>query len=100
MAASERINDYPPPSWSQGTCCMSSQCLGTRWCGDDVLGRASSQQSQGHRGDGKLNAPTVACLQKNTWMSESHSEEKGSRDQRGPMTVPHLTSDLFDISAA
>lgn len=67
---------WPPPlSWSQGTCCMSSRCLGTQWCGDDVLGRASSEQSQGHWGDGKLNAPTVPCLQTNIWMSEFSPHE-------------------------
>lgn len=83
--ASERINDDFPLSWSQGTCCVSSRCLGTQRCGDDVLGRASSGQSQGHRVDRKLNAPTVPCPQTNIWMSEptppSKKEECG--DQRG-----------------
>lgn len=74
---------------------MSSRCLGTQWCGDDVLGRASSEQSQGHRGDSKLNAPTVPCLQTNTWMSEFPTEEEGYRDQRGPVTVSGLTSELL-----
>lgn len=75
--ASERINDDLPLSWSQGTCCVSSRCLGTQWCGDDVLGRASSEQSQGHRVDRKLNAPTVPCPQTNIWMSEPTPLQEG-----------------------
>lgn len=78
---------------------MSLRCLGTQRCGDDVLGRASSEQSQGHGGDSKLNAPTVPCLQTNTRMTDSPSEEEGGRDQRGAMTVPGSTSEPLNISA-
>ena len=81
--ASERINDDSPLSWSQGTCCMSSRCLGTQWCGDDVLGRASSEQSQGHRVDRKLNAPTVPSPQTNIWMSERPQRRKGTGIKEG-----------------
>lgn len=76
---------------------MSSRCLGTQWCGDDVLGRASSEQSQGHRVDKKLNAPTVPCPQTNIWMSEPPPPKKeGYRDQRGAMAVSGLTSEPLD----
>lgn len=78
---------------------MSLRCLGTQRCSDDVLGRASSEQSQGHGGDGKLNAPTVPCLQTNTRMSDSPTKKEGSGDQRGAMTVAGLTSELLDMSA-
>lgn len=85
-----------PLSGRQGTCCMSSQCLSTQWCGDDVPGRASSKQSQGHRVDGKLNAPTVCCPQTNTiygWMNA------GNRDQRVMTSeLPcHLSRELFKL---
>lgn len=77
---------------SQGTCCMSSRCLGTQWCGDDVLGRASSEQSQGHRVDRKLNAPTVPCPQTNIWMNESSAaptlKKEGNTNQRGAEAFP------------
>ena len=94
----------PPPSPGvRGTCCMSSRCLSTQWCGDDVLGRASSEQSQGHRGDRKLNAPTVPCLQTNIWMSGSPPpppplKKEGHRDQRGAMAVSVWPLNCLDVS--
>lgn len=61
---------------------MSSQCLGTWRCGDDVLGPARSEQSQGHRGDDELNAPTVPRLQTNIWMRD-FAARGGQRSKRG-----------------
>lgn len=57
---------------------MSSRCLGTQWCGDDVLSRASSELSQGHRVDRKLNAPTVSRPQTKSWMNESPPPVRGA----------------------
>lgn len=77
--ASQRINDDFSLCWSRGTCCVSSRCLGAQWCGDDERGRSSSEPSQGHRVDRKLNAPTAPCPQTNIWMSDSPSKEVEDR---------------------